>query len=91
MDGRTGRDRSGDHRDWQVARWRPQRRQSQAEFTGAGRTRWRPQKGNHEDVDRLSTGLVVWVLWLQSEVETVMESQRSLGSEMTRKSNSEGD
>ena len=35
---------------------------------------WRPQKGNHEEVDRLSTGLVVWVLWLQSEVETLMES-----------------
>ena len=62
MDGRTGRDRSGDHRDWQVARWRPQRRQSQAEFAGAGRTRWRPQKGNHEEVDRLSTGLVAGTL-----------------------------
>ena len=69
-----------------MARWRPQRQQRQAEFTGAGRTRWRPQKGNHEEVDRLSTGLVVWVLWLQSEVETLMESMRSLGSGMARKS-----
>ena len=79
MDGRTGRDKSGDHGDWQVARWRPQRRQSQAEFTGAGRTRWRPQTGNHKEVDRLSTGLVLGTLI--AEVET-----SSLESGMTRKS-----
>ena len=52
----------GDHGDWLVARWRPRRRQSQAEFTEAGRTRWRPQKGNHKEVDYLSTGLVVGTL-----------------------------
>ena len=72
MDGRTGGDRvettetgwwpGGDHGDWLVARWRPRRRQSQAEFTEAGRTRWRPQKGNHKEVDYLSTGLVVGTL-----------------------------
>ena len=45
-----------------ASRWRPRRRQSPAEFTGAGRTRWRPQKGNHKEVDYLSTELVVGTL-----------------------------
>ena len=34
----------GDHRDWLVARWRPQCRQSQVDTTGTGRTRWRPRR-----------------------------------------------
>ena len=76
----------GDHRDWLVARWRPRRQQSQAEFTEAGRTRWRPQKENHEEVDRLSTGLVVGTLVAEQGRDFNGESARSLGSGMGRNS-----
>jgi hypothetical protein len=72
------RRQGGDHGDCQVARWRPWRHRAR-ELTGAGRTRWRPQKENHKEVDRPKhrTG------GEYSGCRALME--RSLGSGMTRK------
>ena len=84
----------GGWQDWQRQEWRPRRlaggqvettaSTEKAEFTGAGRTRWRPQMGNHKEVDRQSPGLVVGTQ--VAEVENLMESLRSLGSGIARKS-----